>query len=280
MNPTGGSTAQLQWPLEAEINYAGAIQGRARFDVADMSRTNLVLESRPMTVADARTQAEPPSLDREGFALVPHSSAVCHAEDMAEIDRVYHQEVAALIRDVTGADVVAPQRSGLLIRRGERAKKPTWARPARFAHLDYSPKSVGDFTGWMQLWEGVDASGFSRMAIFQTWRATSPPPQDNTLALCDARSLAPEDTLVFDAVLKDTGAPGDAFESRLCKPNTAHRWLFWPDLHDHELLVFKAYDSDPRLPSDVPHSAIENPLAGPDAFPRESLEARFFAFFR
>ncbi len=273
--PLGAGTA-----LTALINYVGAVEGRARFDVADMARTNLVLEPRTITLVNGRELSEPPSLEREGFQLVTHRSAFCHLEDMAEVDRLYHPEVAELIGGLLGADLVAPQRTGLLVRRGERAVKPTWAKPARFAHLDYSAKSVGDFIGWMKGWEGVDASDFSRVVIIQTWRATSPPPQDNTLALCDARSLASDDTLVFDAVLDHSGAPGSIFESRLVKPGPGHRWVFWPDLKDNELLLFSAYDSAGRLPSDAPHTAIDNPLAGPDAAPRESLEARFFAFFR
>ncbi len=262
------------------INYVGEIEGRARFDVGDMARTNLVFEPREVELVNARALTEQPTLEREGFGLFKHSSAVCHSRDFAEIDRVYHQEVAAFLQGLFGADLVKPQRTGLLIRRGERSKEPTWAKPARFAHLDYTSKSVVDFKGWMQDWESFDAGPYSRMAIVQTWRATSPPPQDNTLALCDARSLGQADTLVFDAVLDDSGKPGMLFESRVCRANPGHRWLYWPDLKDDELVVFKAYDSDPSLPSDAPHTAVDNPLAGPDAEPRESLEARFFLFFR
>ncbi len=266
--------------VRATINYAGEIDGRARFDVADMSRTNMAFVPAEVDIQDARTLKYPPSLDREGFTLARHRSAVCHSRDMAEIDAVYHREVAGLIAELTGADLVLPQRTGLLVRRGERAKEQTWAKPARFAHLDYTRESVGIFTGWVRDWEGVDPGPHARMAIYQTWRATSAPPQDNTLALCDSRSLAPEDFVVFDAVLGNTGAPGEMFESRLCRPSAAHRWLYYSNLRDDELMLFKAYDSDPARPSDVPHTAFDNPAAGEDAIPRESLEARFFAFFR
>lgn len=264
---------------EAVVNYAGRIQGRARFDIVDAARMNVAFEPHTMALQNARTGA-PPSLEREGFALITHRSAVCHSRDMAELDKAYHAEVASLIGDITGADLVLPQRTGLLLRRGERAREPTWAKPARFAHLDYTARSAADFLGWIQDWEGVKIGPTSRMAIFQTWRAISPPPQDSTLALCDARTLARDDFQVFDAVLGDTGAPGEVFESRLCRYGAGHRWMFYPDLRDDELLVFKAFDSDPSLPCDVPHTAVDNPLAGPDAEPRESLEARFFAFFR
>jgi hypothetical protein len=266
--------------IRATINYAGRIEGRARFDVADMSRTNIAFDPVEAEVTDARSLDVPPSLDREGFALFEHRSAVCRSRDMAEIDRVYHQEVARLIAEVTGADLVLPQRTGLLVRRGERSKEPTWAKPARFAHLDYTHKSVRDFLGWIKTWEATDPAPYTRIAIIQTWRATSPPPQDNTLALGDARSFSPGDTRVFDAVLGDTGAAGEVFESRLVLARPDQRWLYYPSLREDELVMFKAYDSDPDRPSDVPHTAIDDPAAGPDAHPRESLEARFFAYFR
>jgi len=265
--------------IRTVINYGGPVEGRARFDVPDMSRTNIALVPAEVEVLDARMQPEAPSLDREGFALIPHRSAVCHSRDMDEINRVYHEEVARLIAEVSGADLVLPQRTGLLVRRGERAKEQTWAKPARFAHLDYTRKSVDDFVGWVKEWEATDPGPYTRLVIYQTWRATSPPPQDNTLALCDARTQSPGDTMVFDAVIGNTGAAGDIFESRLCLPNPNRRWLYYSNLRDDELLVFKAYDSDPQRPTDVGHTAIDLP-DGEQANPRESLEARFFAFFR
>lgn len=277
--PSHAATSARQDRIRTTINCGGPVEGRARFDVGDMARTNMVFIPSEVEVLDARAQAEPPGLDREGFTLVRHRSAVCRSREMDEIDRVYHQEVAELLKEMTGADLVLPQRTGLLVRRAERAREPSWAKPARFAHLDYTRKSVGDFQSWIKDWEGVDPGPCTRLAIYQTWRATSPPPQDNTLALCDARTLSEADTLVFDAVIGDTGAPGEIFESRVVLAGAGRRWLYYPDLHEDELLVFKAYDSDPGRPSDVPHTAIDLP-DDEAAHPRESLEARFFAYFR
>lgn len=48
---------------------------------------------------------------------------------------------------------------------------------------------------------------------------------------------------------------------------------------DDEVLVFKGHDSDARYASGVPHSAFLDPTAPDHAVPRESIEARVFAFF-
>ena len=48
----------------------------------------------------------PPSLDREGFQLVPHRSAVTDFEDAEQTATIYAAEVEALIRELTGADLV------------------------------------------------------------------------------------------------------------------------------------------------------------------------------
>ena len=77
----------------ALINYAGDIQGRARFDVGDMASTNLVFEPREVDLVNARELAEPPTLEREGLVLTRHVSAVCHSRVLAEIDLVYHHQI-------------------------------------------------------------------------------------------------------------------------------------------------------------------------------------------
>jgi len=44
------------------------------------------------------------------------------------------------------------------------------------------------------------------------------------------------------------------------------------------VLLIKIADSDARQVQGAPHSAIDDPTAGPDAPPRESYELRALAF--
>jgi hypothetical protein len=61
--------------------------------------------------------------------------------------------------------------------------------------------------------------------------------------------------------------------------NAGHRWCYFSDMTRDEVLVFKAFDSDPSRASGVPHVAFTDPTCPPDAPARESIDARFIAFF-
>jgi len=127
--------------------------------------------------------------------------------------------------------------------------------------------------------EGAKVAPYRRFAVYQTWRVLSQPPQDNTLAICDGRSVPASDAVVFEAVVGPKGVPGSQFKARICKYRADHRWYYFSNMYPEELLVFKGYDSEIPLAMNAMHTAFENPAAGPNAIPRESIEARFFAFF-
>jgi hypothetical protein len=62
--------------------------------------------------------------------------------------------------------------------------------------------------------------------------------------------------------------------------SAAHRWFWFPRMRRDEALVFKVYDSaaDGRARL-TPHTSFEDPSAPGGAAPRQSIEARAFAFF-
>ena len=61
--------------------------------------------------------------------------------------------------------------------------------------------------------------------------------------------------------------------------NPGHRWVYYSDMRRDELLMFRGYDSDPARSRRVPHTAFDDPSAGDDAPPRESIDIRCVAFF-
>jgi hypothetical protein len=179
-----------------------------------------------------------------------------------------------------GADnEVLPQRTGLLLRFGERSEEQGSAKPARFAHLDYTTPSAYRFVELVTEWEHAELAPYRRFASYQTWRATSPPPQDNTLAICDGRTVANDDTMEFDVTIGHEAVPGNTFVSRVCKANDAHRWFYFSNLTRDELLIFKAFDSAAPDANNAAHTAFDDPTAPRDAVPRASVEAGLFAFF-
>jgi hypothetical protein len=266
-------------PLRAAINYSVPSVERLHIDVRDFSRTNMRFEPHEVGVRDARGVQSRLSLDREGFALAEHRSRVAGSRDLDLLGREYHAEMQEMLKSFTGARDVLPQRTGLLIRFGERSKEQGSARPARFAHLDYTTEWAHRFVDLVTGWERAALEPYRRFAIYQTWRATSAPPQDNTLAICDGRTVAEGDTVEFDVAIGPEEIPGNTFVSRVVKHNAAHEWNYFSNLTRDEVIVFKAFDSGVPDALNAAHTAFDDPSAPPDAAPRASVEARFIAFF-
>jgi hypothetical protein len=264
--------------VSATINYTRPIAERLHIDVRDFSRTNMQFEPHTMKICDARGLQDRLSLDREGFVLVPHSSAVAGSRDLELLGRDYHAEMVDFVKTLSGARDVLPQRTGLLLRFGERSHEQG-VKPARFTHLDYTTPWAHEFVTLVAGWERFAPKPYRRFAIYQTWRATSEPPQDNTLALCDGRSVLSAETMEFDVTIGPEDVPGNTFVARVCRYNDAHRWYYFSNLTRAEVIVFKAFDSAADDALNVAHTAFDDPSAPANAVPRSSIEARFVAFF-
>jgi hypothetical protein len=118
-----------------------------------------------------------------------------------------------------------------------------------------------------------------RYSVFNVWRAFSGPPQDVPLALCDVRTVAPQDKQYCQITMK-TGA-GDllTWENITYYHNRAHRWWYCADMTRDEAYVFRSFDSAPGRGEQVPHSAFVNESCPASAQPRASVEVRVLAFY-
>ena len=146
-------------------------------------------------------------------------------------------------------------------------------------HLDYTPEAAALFLQWNNDALGGRVPPYRHFAFLQTWRAVSPGPQDNTLAICDGTSVPAEDGVEIDAVMGPADVPGKCFPFRLCKYRPGHQWYYLPNMDPEDLLLFKGYDSRDPDCMNAMHTAFDNPMAGDDAPPRRSIEARFIAFY-
>lgn len=261
--------------VSAVIAYAGRTVNRPRYHANDHSRDVLDIAAVTMTIADARGRAM--ALDDAGFTLVAHSSTVAEFSDRGAVDAIHRAEIVELIAGQSGADLVVVSSPGIL-RFAERSPNSGLldnSRPARFAHVDISDATAAEFA------RRAAPAGhpLARFAHFNVWRAISAPPQDVPLAVCDARSVAAEDLIKADAVFDARGEPEWSFEGLVVAPNPHHRWYWFPDMTRGEALVFKTHDSDPTRAHCVPHVAFDNPVCGPDAPPRVSIEMRALALW-
>jgi hypothetical protein len=225
-----------------------------------------------MAIADARGLAA--SLDREGFVMVEHESAVADLTDLEQVAAVHRDEIAALLMRVTGCDHVAMTPFGILRfseRLGQNAAHDN-SHPARFAHVDMAKADAAA----ARAKTAPEGRAVARSAMYNVWRVLSWPPQDVPLALCDYTSLDEARDLIDCTAIFDPpgGAPEWSFANYVIAHHPAHRWFYYPDMHPGEAIVFKTSESDPARAQLMPHGAFDNPLAPADAPARISLEMR------
>lgn len=227
------------------------------------------------------------SLDREGFVLVPHASTVedFHAiEEDPAIDQLYLDEMEAFVGGLTGADRVLMLGPGKK-RYGEgavdRLEGLANAKPARYVHGDVTDVSGPELAaGMAHGTRGVDLDGFTRWAMYNVWRPITPPPQDFPLAVCDARTIDPDDEITVTAITAMRGIGEVRFPTAGYLPNPAHRWCWFRDMTPEEVLVFKTHDTDPARAHRVAHTAFTDPTCPEGTPTRASVEIRALALFR
>jgi len=263
--------------VTGEMNFIGPMDERPRYHANDSSRDVLNLDPHAVAIEDKRNEAVPPSLEREGFALFPHRSAVHNFRDLDEVARVNVPELRTLLLELSGADEVVMNPTGVL-RFGERSAESgalNNSRPARFVHVDISDPTARQFS------ERSSPAGrkYYRSAHYNMWRVLTAPPQDVPLSVCDARTVAPEDIMLADAIFDMKDAPEWSFEGIVIKFNNAQRWAYFSNMNPDEVLVFKTNDSDPAHPSQVPHSAFNDLGCPSDVTPRASIEMRGIAYW-
>jgi hypothetical protein len=261
------------------INYAAAMSERPRYHANDSSRDVLALEPRVVRIEDARARSVAPSLGREGITLVAHRSAVSDFRNAQEVAELHPQEIERLILGISGADAVVVNGTGVL-RFGEKSAdsgRLNNSRPARFIHVDCSDATAAMFAERSR--PQAQSRAVLRFAHYNIWRTFSGPPQDVPLAVCDARSVELEDLVPADAVFDVAGRPEWSFEGLVVRFNPGHRWLYFSGMTRNEVLVFKTNDSAPGEPSQVPHSAFDDPTCPPGVPPRASIEMRAIAYW-
>ena len=286
---SAGSPADDSSAVRAEVNYVRnpPASGGAPLEFvpdAEERSTMQTLPGRSVRIENAR--GLPTHLDREGFVLVPHTSSIADFDRVqAEpaVDQRYIAEMTELLAQVTGASRViflggAKQRYGESAT--EQLARLSNAKPARYPHADNTDASAAKLAGIMaQHMHEVELEACPRYALYNLWRATTPPPQDFPLAVCDARSVAPEDEVTVTALTVEQGGVHIRHDTTSYLYNPAHRWYYYKDMTPAEVLVFKAHDTDRQRAVRVPHTAFTDPGCPPGTPTRASVETRALALF-
>ena len=235
-------------------------------------------EVRRVDVRDMRQVADLLSLDRQGFLLVRHETAVADLYDDKAIAGVYDRELAALLAELTGADRVAVFDHTRRSDSAEGAANPDGFRgPASRVHVDYTvdsgPKRAADALGADEVDRVLSAGG--RIVQINVWRPIRGPVLRTPIALADAGSVRADELIATDQVFPDR--VGEIYQLAHASDQ---RWYWAPRMERDEVLLIKGWDSlDDGRARFTPHGAFQLEQQDPDAPPRESIEVRTYLVF-
>ena len=273
--------------VNATITYIAPSDAPARVRVYPLSSgiqtTRPEANQHTVAIRDARSIAASLRLDEQGFALHSSPSTFTDFYNEAAVRERYYPEVSGAMRALTGALEVLVfdhnVRSAVRAASGE----PGVRVPVDQVHNDYTEES-----GPRRKQEVLDAAGRPdltdrRVAFVNLWRPIIGPVQDNPLAVCDARSVAPDDWVTTDIHHfgeDDLTTPRHRGQIYSVRYNPAHQWFFVSEMRPDEVLLLKCYDSknDGRARF-MPHTGFLNPACPEKFIPRESIEARTLVVF-
>jgi hypothetical protein len=265
--------------IEATLNYI-VDNGEKLFTATgeagslDVRSGGGALDPRRVAIHDGRPHAGDFVLERNGFRFVRHDTKVVDFFDENEVRRVYYPEMEALVKAESGATRVVVFDHTLRTADEELRKQRKIREVVPRVHNDYTewsgPQRVRDL-----LPEEADTLLRRRFAIVQVWRPIRHPVESFPLAICDARTVSPD-----DLVISERRYPNRIGQTYSITYNPAHKWYAFPHMRREEAIVFKVFDSlkDGRARWTA-HTAFDDPTSPPNARPRESIEIRTLAFF-
>ena len=228
-----------------------------------------------VSIRNARPVAGAFSLDRQGFGLTRHDTALPTFHDDDRVRRLYYPEMARLVQAETGAARVEVFDHNVRVEGAADRDADGNRAPVRMVHNDYTAKSGPQRV--RDLFDATDAEALlkKRFAIVNVWRPIAGPVETAPLALADARSVAPLELAPLDLVYPDR--VGEIYNATF---SPTHDWYTFPRMERDEALLIKGYDSatDGRARFTL-HTAFDDPTTPAGAPPRQSIEVRTLAFF-
>jgi hypothetical protein len=238
-----------------------------------------------VTIRNARL-AGPFTLDSHGFCIGHDPTDITDWERNYGPESRYAAQVCEVAKRLSGADAAIPM-AGMLRTSGQTSA--TMQPPAAEAHVDFTARCAERIAQTLYRKVYPDGPGYSRFIAFSLWRALSPPPQDMPLALCDGRTVRDDEGTHNTKVDVDEIPTGDALfapipneenmsAATIFHHSADHRWWYFPDMVQDEVIFIKFYDSDHRRAWRCPHTAFRD-TTRPDAKQRRSIEFRAIAYF-
>ena len=262
------SRSAKQNEVDATINYFGPVDGIARIYGHDPASNYVNLQPHIMPVHNMSGSCEQPTLDREGFTLLHDIFTPASVEEVEASGPELVQKLAGIVRNVT--DCTMTVGVGAAVRRGGRSLGEVGSAPVHYTHVDVTPDAILDLAREL----APDAPPFRSVSMYNLWRPLTEMPLSDPLAMCDVRSVKPDDLERIHAHYRD-GACRAAFMPRF---NPEHRWCYFKDMSTEDGILFKSAESDAGKTPPVAHTAFAD-MSVPLRRPRSSLELRVLALW-
>ncbi len=263
-------------PLQFTADDGRPVVAKVFVPGAGLDERTGTFEWHDVEIHDGRPNAGRLDLDREGYQLIRHQSAVKDWFDAEEVRRVGYPETEALLKKITGCSKVVvfdhtPRIDDEKLQT-ERALRP----PAKIVHNDFIPQSAIQRVRDLLPAEETEVRLKKRYGSFNVWRPIRGPVETAPLVICGYGDLRDEDLIVSERHYPD-GRIGRIYH---VAHNPAQRWTYFPHMMPDEAVVLKCYDSRTDGTARwTAHGSFQPPNKPANAAPRESVELRTMVFW-
>ena len=263
-------------PLRFTVNDGKPVIAKVFVPGGEHDRRAGTFEWHEVEIHDARPDAANLDLDRDGYCLISHQSAVSNWFDHDEARRVGYPETEAVIKEMTGCSKVVifdhtPRIDDEALQ-AERALRP----PSTYVHNDFTPESAAQRVRDILPADEAEMRLKKRFASINLWRPVSGPVETAPLVICGYPDMEDKDLILSERHYPD-GRVGRIYHIGF---NPAQRWTYFPHMMPDEAVLLKCYDSlDDGTARWTAHGSFQPPNKPADAAPRESVELRTMLFW-
>ena len=239
-------------------------------------RNTITTADHEVLVEDARPIAAELDLDRQGFVLMRHPTAVEDFYDDDEVRELYYPEMETLVRNVTGAGKVVVFDHTIRVDDQEKRARRKVRAPVAGVHNDFTTRSAPQRVRDLLPGDEAEARLRKRFASINVWRPIVSPVETKPLVVCGYEGIDEADLVPAERHYPD-GRVGGVY---YIVHNPDQRWYYFPRMAGDEVVLLKCYDSNTDGTARwTAHGTFDDPASGPDSIPRESIEIRTLLFF-
>ncbi|RDW58288.1 hypothetical protein BP5796_12218 [Coleophoma crateriformis] len=261
-----------------------------------LPRSNCVNHLQPVQIKNFRNLQSAPSFDQCGFALEKLQPAISPAEfeNSDSVEDVFYPQVekmlakmfpnAAHIRmlehQIRKRHQEFPVATGVpyqdllpttLVHIGK-ANHHSEEKPSTYTCVDFTPHSTAKTS--IAAFDATPQQ-YRRLLAVNLWKSLQGPGNDWPLALCDCRTVDYKNEIVVQDIVYE-----DRFtENARVYPSAKHKWYWYNNLQEDEIIVFQQCDTEVEGGRGVPHTGFYNPNVPNDVTPRVSIELRAYIYF-